>query len=602
MTKKFLVLSYLEDVNEIINGNDKNLGFLTLIQYHELFYLRWTRIENSKFKGIPSLTTLETLQKELFNDQKWKENEQFFILTNAFEYISFQQKVSESKTIEFSIKKREESVLRTFKLSSECDVSLALFLEQLLKYGIAVPSLTGCIENCKYNLFFYKNSYIHTCQAHPSHIQIKTDEFQSLDELWNRVLDYYSQLIIYLNSAESMPIDNDYPLKDGAQAVHIKIMEKIHNDIDQKLNEKQYEDITEHNYKDIFDDNGKIIDPDLFKARLFHANLDQKLLTYFLPFILGVYPLTSTLKEREELDNEMKEVYKVLELQLNILQQSAVDHNEKLKGFLDTIKKDVDRTDKTNDAFRDDNSIGCQILTKFLKMYVLYNPPISYLQGMNDLLVPIITAYFPKWDQDGHPIDENGNRIDDYEKNLPIMFWCFDAMLKNTRHTELLQDVPLVSKQIAEEVISLLSKISPLCEIWLSRNSLSQLEWCYSVFVLLFKRTFTKNIWYTWLRFNTATLPGKFLVLFVTAIILEDLILFSNLKDISVPSIIKNFNDIVTTNDSKLYSEIANWITDNYMTDYINQYSKLQKEEEENHIKYQEQLDNCEFFKPLCKQ
>ena len=599
MSRKYLVLSYLEDLNEVVNGNDKNQGFMSLIQFHELFYIRWTKYEGPNFQGIPSLTSLEELKKEMQDGAKWEGIGQFFIPTHSINNISFQQTDSSANSIEFTIQKIDEKALRTFRISSEGYVALVLFLEQLLKYGIAVPSLTGALENCRYNIHFYQSAYINTFQTHPSHIQLSADEFQSLDELWDRVLDYYTKLIVYLNSAESLPIDPAYPLKEGAQAVHMKILEDIHNDINKLLEEKKYEDITESNYKEIFDNDGKIKDPELFKARLFHANMDQKLLTFFLPFILGVYPLTSTLKEREQLDKELKDEYYVIEQQLSLLQKSAIDNYDKQKGYLDTIQKDVDRTDKNNDAFRDNDSVGCQILTKFLKMYVLYNPPISYLQGMNDLLVPIITAYFPNWDTQGHPVDENGAPLSNYEEKLPIMFWCFEAMLRNTRHTELLQDVPGMSKQIAQEVVLLLKKISPLCEIWLIRNHLSQLEWCYSVFVLLFKRTFKENIWATWVRFNTSTLPGKFLVLFVTSIILEDLIYFSNLKDISVTSVMQNFSDIAVKNDPRTYCEISNWISDHFMSDYIKQFAQMQKDEESDHIKSQEQLSNSEFFKPL---
>jgi hypothetical protein len=43
-------------------------------------------------------------------------------------------------------------------------------------------------------------------------------------------------------------------------------------------------------------------------------------------------------------------------------------------------------------------------------MYAIYNPPIGYLQGMNDLFVPLILTFISGWSEDGEPIDIDRSR------------------------------------------------------------------------------------------------------------------------------------------------------------------------------------------------
>ena len=95
------------------------------------------------------------------------------------------------------------------------------------------------------------------------------------------------------------------------------------------------------------------------------------------------------------------------------------------------------------------------MITELLKSYCIFNPPIGYLQGMNDLFVPILLAYLPKWDEEGYPIDDLNNHID---KNnyCSIIFWCFDFMLRNIDHLKLLANVTEQCKKLAEIIFQII--------------------------------------------------------------------------------------------------------------------------------------------------
>lgn len=54
------------------------------------------------------------------------------------------------------------------------------------------------------------------------------------------------------------------------------------------------------------------------------------------------------------------------------------------------IEKDVNRTDRTLDFYAGDNNANLQMLNDILMTYIMYNFDLGYVQGMSDLLSPIL--------------------------------------------------------------------------------------------------------------------------------------------------------------------------------------------------------------------
>ena len=67
------------------------------------------------------------------------------------------------------------------------------------------------------------------------------------------------------------------------------------------------------------------------------------------------------------------------------------------------VAKDVLRTDRSYDCFRDPEGPKMKQLEDVLKTYLMYNIDLGYVQGMSDLLAPILVVM--------------DNEID--------AFWCF---------------------------------------------------------------------------------------------------------------------------------------------------------------------------------
>lgn len=71
------------------------------------------------------------------------------------------------------------------------------------------------------------------------------------------------------------------------------------------------------------------------------------------------------------------------------------------------VEKDVNRTDRTLQFYAGDNNPNLRLLYDILMTYVMYNFDLGYVQGMSDLLSPILYLM--------------GNEVD--------AFWCFTGFM-----------------------------------------------------------------------------------------------------------------------------------------------------------------------------
>eukprot|EP00002_Diphylleia_rotans_P011004 TRINITY_DN2182_c0_g1_i2.p1 TRINITY_DN2182_c0_g1~~TRINITY_DN2182_c0_g1_i2.p1 ORF type:complete len:555 (+),score=110.91 TRINITY_DN2182_c0_g1_i2:57-1721(+) len=129
----------------------------------------------------------------------------------------------------------------------------------------------------------------------------------------------------------------------------------------------------------------------VLKKVIFLGGVDQKARTEVWPFIIGLYPFQSTVQERIAILQEQKRVYSALQSQWkNILPQQEENFTP-YKDRKSQIEKDVARTDRTLPEFEVDGCDGLRRLHDILLSYSFYNWDLGYVQGMNDLLSPLIS-------------------------------------------------------------------------------------------------------------------------------------------------------------------------------------------------------------------
>jgi hypothetical protein len=241
------------------------------------------------------------------------------------------------------------------------------------------------------------------------------------------------------------------------------------------------------------------------------------------------------------------------------MKEKQLQSNKRLADAYRVIAHDVTRTDRHLPAFRNHSGASGAMLTTLLQTFAVYNPPLGYLQGMNDLFVPIIMTLVPDWNENGEPTDGEGNTID-IAPLMPQIFWCFEAMLRNTGHGDMLANVTKQCQKQAARVHQLIESVSPLAAIWMRRRALKDLLWCYSDFVLLFKRTYANDIWPVWSKFNCAPIPKQWLTYFMAAILFGCFEQLTELPDVQITAMMDSFPRILNGMDPNRIGKVALWL------------------------------------------
>lgn len=538
------LLSTIEMAIDISLPNSQIPGTLCLFRLDDYFYLQWKQHENRPNQTIAAI--FESLDST--SEDNWNPSSPFSFNCSNASFIEFRQ--NPFQLLIYRNDTPQPSEPRTFIIPESYFVSVVDFVQKLLSNGIAVIG-----TEYEYCLEFYRYCHHRVFSFTPPHIQLRMVEFKGFESFWDEVHQYYEQLIIHLDKSNTLPKDNEFPLATAARAAHARKMKSINNFVSAI---PTYQMITESEFQSLFDDSGAIKNPELFKKRLYHEGAEIKLLPKLLPFVFGLYPLKSTTAEREQIDKRISDETDSLMKQVEIKQKEQTSHSKRITEIFRVITNDVLRTDRHLNTFKNPKGIGSDILTKFLKMFSILFPPLGYLQGMNDLFVPLMLSYIPDWSEDSTPIDKDGNPLD-YKPLLPKIFWCFEAMMHNTNHLEMLSRVTDCCQQQAIVVHYLLEKVCPIAAIWMRKNGLKGLLWCYSDFVLLFKRTFT-DVWPTWLQFNCSPNPSRWLSIFMCSILIAGFDQLTRLPDVQINSMMDAYPKILSSISLKKISQIALWL------------------------------------------
>eukprot|EP00124_Ichthyophonus_hoferi_P005942 Ihof_evm1s1062 gene=Ihof_evmTU1s1062 len=188
------------------------------------------------------------------------------------------------------------------------------------------------------------------------------------------------------------------------------------------------------------------------------------------------------------------------------------------------IQKDVERTDRSQLFFQSHESSGLTRLNDILLTYAFYNFDLAYVQGMNDLLAPILSV------------------IDDESDS----FWCFanlmDRLERNFhKNQEGVHD-------LLGYIKSLLAYVDPELLARL-RESDKELHFCFRWVLVNFKREFDyKSIMSLWEVMWTDYLSCNWVVFVSVAILLEHREHYLK-PDLGLDGLVMYTNDLAMTLD-----------------------------------------------------
>ena len=163
---------------------------------------------------------------------------------------------------------------------------------------------------------------------------------------------------------------------------------------------------------------GRLVDDmeraDALRARVFAGGLEPSLRPLLWKYLLGVHSMISPAAEVAEEEAARRAEYANLKSQWTSITPAQEARNGKFRERRHRIEKDVVRTDRTHPYFAGDAQTQPHLATMsdILMSYVFYNWDLGYVQGMSDLLAPIMVIY---------------------AEDEALSFWVFEGLMRRMK-------------------------------------------------------------------------------------------------------------------------------------------------------------------------
>ncbi|XP_033080031.1 TBC1 domain family member 17 isoform X2 [Trachypithecus francoisi] len=233
------------------------------------------------------------------------------------------------------------------------------------------------------------------------------------------------------------------------------------------------------------------------KNRIFSGGLSPGLRREAWKFLLGYLSWEGTAEEHKAHVRKKTDEYFRMKLQWKSVSPEQERRNSLLHGYRSLIERDVSRTDRTNKFYEGPENPGLGLLNDILLTYCMYHFDLGYVQGMSDLLSPILYVI--------------QNEVD--------AFWCFCGFMELVQGN--FEESQETMKRQLGRLLLLLRVLDPqLCDFLDSQDS-GSLCFCFRWLLIWFKREFPfPDVLRLWEVLWTG-LPGPNLHLLVACAILD---------------------------------------------------------------------------------
>ncbi|KAJ6651373.1 hypothetical protein lerEdw1_020946 [Lerista edwardsae] len=215
------------------------------------------------------------------------------------------------------------------------------------------------------------------------------------------------------------------------------------------------------------DSDGRVLNVDLMKQMIFKGGLCHALRKEVWKFLLGYFHWDSTREERANVHKRRIDEYFRMKLQWKSVSEEQEKRNYRLRDYRSLIEKDVNRTDRTNKFYEGQDNPGLILLHDILMTYCMYDFDLGYVQGMSDLLSPILYVM--------------ENEVD--------AFWCF-ALYMDQMHQNFEEQMQGMKTQLIQLSTLLRLLDSGFCSYLESQDS-GYLYFCFRWLLIRFKREFS---------------------------------------------------------------------------------------------------------------
>ncbi|KAL7977365.1 hypothetical protein Chor_009314 [Crotalus horridus] len=224
--------------------------------------------------------------------------------------------------------------------------------------------------------------------------------------------------------------------------------------------------VTEQEWEQHLDPDGRVLDTIGLRKRIFAGGLSMSLRKEVWKYLLNYYSWGNTSEENKAQVRRKTDEYFRMKLQWKSVSEEQELRNSLLRGYRSLIERDVSRTDRNNKFYEGNENPGLVLLNDVLMTYCMYNFDLGYVQGMSDLLSPIL--YITQ------------NEVD--------AFWCFCGFMELVHHN-FEESQESMKRQLSQLTLLLRVLDPPLCDFLDSKES-GTLCFCFRWILIWFKREF----------------------------------------------------------------------------------------------------------------
>ncbi|XP_051917092.1 TBC1 domain family member 15 isoform X1 [Hippocampus zosterae] len=215
------------------------------------------------------------------------------------------------------------------------------------------------------------------------------------------------------------------------------------------------------------DQDGRLMHIARLRESIFRGGLCHAVRKEAWKFLLGYFPWNSTLDERKSLRRSKTDEYFRMKLQWKSVSEEQERRNSRLRDYKSLIEKDVNRTDRSNRFYEGLDNPGLVLLHDILMTYCMYDFDLGYVQGMSDLLSPIVFVM--------------ENEVD--------AFWCFVCFMEHM-HQNFEEQMQGMKTQLIQ-LSTLLRLLDPSFCSYLESQDSGYLYFCFRWLLIRFKREFS---------------------------------------------------------------------------------------------------------------
>eukprot|EP00092_Neocalanus_flemingeri_P010989 GFUD01011832.1.p1 GENE.GFUD01011832.1~~GFUD01011832.1.p1 ORF type:complete len:749 (+),score=210.13 GFUD01011832.1:88-2334(+) len=220
---------------------------------------------------------------------------------------------------------------------------------------------------------------------------------------------------------------------------------------------------------------GRVEEVPQLLQKIFKGGIEENIRSEVWKYLLGYFNWEHPAEVRETNKKAKVEEYFRMKLQWKSMSEEQQNRFAAFKERKTQIEKDIGRTDRSHPYYEGDSNHNIALLQDILMTYVMYNFDLGYVQGMSDLLAPILFVM----------------------KNEVDAFWCFVGFMDRVA-SNFEFDQGGMKRQL-DNLTEILKFVDPVFYNYLDAKESGNLYFCFRWMLIWFKREFnysdTMTLW-----------------------------------------------------------------------------------------------------------